>query len=188
MDNVEDYIYMLMVFKRNEDRLSGKFEEVGEHLDRKFEAIDEKLSEVSSLETRIYETLDAAVSRILSEGARRIGSDMGDEIASQTRSIFSAVGAYHFLKGQIMVACAICASAVLGYFLGWKDVLQLVPGNRVIQTLLYFPAGWCFFICGITYTFFWIGDNWYEIRRKKWYKALLGGQIVGLLLLALAMI
>ncbi|MDL2263078.1 chloride channel protein [Synergistaceae bacterium OttesenSCG-928-I11] len=184
MKDVQSFLHQLLVFKMQDDMLGKRFENLHTFEDR----LNEKIQELASLETRIYETLDAAVSRILSEGARRIGSDMGDEIASQTKSIFSAVGAYHFLKGQIIVACAICASAVLGYFLGWKDVLQLVPGNRVLQTLLYFPAGWCFFICGITYTFFWIGDNWYEIKRKKWYKALLGGQIIGLLLLALAMI
>lgn len=183
MKDVQSFLHQLLVFKMQEDTLGKQFENLNAFEDR----LNEKIQELASLETRIYETLDAAVSRILSEGATRIGADMGSEIAAQTKSIFSAVGAYHSLKGQIIVACAICGSTVLGYFLGWKDVLRLIPGGSVLQTLLYFPAGWCFFLCGATYTFLWIGDNWYEIKRKKWYKALLGGQIIALLLLLLAM-
>lgn len=184
MKDVQSFLHQLLVFKMQEDALGKQFENLNAFEDR----LNEKIQELASLETRIYETLDAAVSRILSEGATRIGADMGSEIAAQTKSIFSAVGAYHSLKGQIIVACTICGSASLGYFLGWKDVLQLIPGGKVLQTLLYLPAGWCFFLCGAAYAFLWIGDNWYEIKKKKWHKAFLGVQIIVLLLLLLSLI
>ena len=172
MNAVEDYLYILMIFKRQSDALGQRFDEISE------------------LERKIHGTLEHSIDRILGEGAREIASEMGDEIADHARNAFSVIGGYHMLKGQILVACAICGSAILGYFLGWHDILRRIPtpDNRVLQTLLYFPAGWCFLLCGATYTFLWIGDNWYEIKRMKWYKALLGGQILGLLLLLLLLI
>lgn len=178
MSNVQSFLYLLLVFQLYEDTLSGQFERLNAFEGR----LSERFQEIASLETQINDTLEGAVDRILGEGATKIGANMSNEIASQTRGIFSAVGAYHALKGQILVACVICGAGALGYFLGLKDVLRLAPGGGIMEALLFMPAGWCFFLCGVTYTFLWIGDNWINIKRRKLYKAFLGVQIFILLL------
>lgn len=184
MGNIQSFLHQLLVFKLYEDTLRGQFEQLQAHEER----MNEKIEGLAALERRITATLEMSVERVLGEGAERIGADMGDKIAAQVKGIFSAVGAYHSLKGQILVACAICGSGALGYFLGLGDVLRLVPGGGVLQTLIFLPAGWCFFLCGMTYTFLWIGDNWVNIRKRKLYKAFLGGQVLALLLLVVGLV
>ncbi|GHV30583.1 hypothetical protein FACS1894167_11660 [Synergistales bacterium] len=46
MESVKDYLYMLMIFKRNEDRLNTRFDEMG------------------ALEKRIHDTLESELPRV----------------------------------------------------------------------------------------------------------------------------
>ena len=188
MESVEDYIYMLMIFKRNEDRLSRKFEDVEGRLDRKLEALDTRFEAISALETRIVETLELSVERILGEGARRIGCDMGDEIAAKAKELLSAVAEYHRTRGQVILAAFVCAVSAISYCIGRSNIPDVIPEGGISRALLIMPAGWCFVLCGITYSFFWVGDNWFAIRRSKWYKAFLGIQLTAWLSLAVKML
>lgn len=174
MANVQSFLHQLLVFKLYEDTLRRQFKDLASFEDR----LNERFQEMAALETRIDQTLEEAVSRLLSEGAVRIGGDMSEEIASQTKGIFSAVGAYHGIRGQVLVACIVCASAALGYIFGLRDILSALSPGGAIEALLFMPAGWCFFLCGLAYTFFWVGDRWFKIRRRKWFKALLGLQVL----------
>lgn len=179
MNNVQSFLHQLLVFKMQEDTLKKQFEDLGSFEGR----LNERFDEMASLESGITETLESVVTRILTDGAEKIGSNMGNEIASQTKGIFSAVGAYHMLKGRVLAVCGIYAAGGLGYFLGARDLLHLTPNVGPLKTLLFLPAGWCLILCGAVYTFLWTGDHWFEIKKKKWYKALFGAQIIGLLLL-----
>jgi len=179
MNNVQSFLHQLLVYKLYEDTLKKQFENLGSFEDR----LNERFNEMASLESGITETLESVVTRILTDGAEKIGSNMGDEIASRTKGIFSAVGAYHLLKGKILAVCGIYVAGALGYFLGAKDLLHLMPNVGVLKTLLFLPAGWCLLLCGLVYTFCWIGDHWFNIKKKKLYKAFLGTLIIALLVL-----
>jgi hypothetical protein len=72
MNNVEDYLYMLMVFKRNEDRVDSTLAEFRDEMKARFD-------EVAAMEQSIRSTLENSISRVLGVGAREIGRDMGDE-------------------------------------------------------------------------------------------------------------
>ena len=96
MGSVEDYLYMLMVFKRSEDRINAGLESFRDNLDKRF-------SEISELEKRINGTLESAIERVLGEGAMRIGEEMGHSVAEGAKEVLSSSGGYNFLRGQIWV-------------------------------------------------------------------------------------
>ena len=184
MGNIQSFLHQLLVFKLYEDILKTQFKELGAFETR----LNERFQEMSESESRINQTLESSVDRVLGEGAKRIGADMGEEIASHAKTVFAGVGAYYLTKGQIIVACLFWPTAVLAYWLGYNDILRIISGGRIFQALLHLPAGWCFLICGMTYTFLWIGDNWHKIRKRLLFKTLLGIQVFGLLILALVLL
>jgi hypothetical protein len=181
MGSVEDYLYMLMVFKRNEDRITGKITSFENDL-------SEKLNEISVLEKKINETLEIAIERVLGDGAARIGADMGEKIASGAEQTLASFGEYRSVRGQIMLACFICVSSVLAYWLGAAGFLESVSTGGALSGLLFLPAGWCVFFCGAAHTFFWVGDHWGKIKRTALYKTFLGVKVFLLLALALSLL
>lgn len=188
MTNVQSFLYQLLVFKLHEDTLRDALRQQFEDL-RSFEGrLNEKIEGIGELETQVNETLTSSVDRVLGEGAKRIGADMGEEIASQAKTAFAGIGAYYLVKGKIAVACIVCLIAAVSYFLGQNDALSLTPNGGPLQALMYLPAGWCFVFCGMVYTFLWVGDNWNKIRKKILFKALLAVQIFVLLAFVLAML
>ena len=170
MNSVEDYLYILMIFKRQSDVLGQRFDEISE------------------LERKIHDTLERSVDRILGEGARAIASDMGEEIADHARNAFTEGASYYRLKGQIIVACLFWPTMALSYLLGQYGALDWLPSTSFLRAFMSIPAGWCLFLCSAIYTFLWVGDYWYDIRRKLLFKVLLGLQIFAELLLALMMV
>jgi hypothetical protein len=178
MGSVEDYLYMLMVFKRNEDRITVKI--------ASFEAaLSEKLDEISALEKKINGTLEAAIERVLGDGAARIGADMGEKIAASAGHTLTTLGEYRSIRGQIMLAGFVCVVSAIAYRLGAAGFLESVSSSGSLKGLLFLPAGWCVFFCGAAHTFFWVGDHWGRIKKTVLYKAFLGVQVF--LLSALAM-
>ena len=84
MRDVQSFLYLLLVFKLHENTMKDKF------------------TEIAALEKRIQDTLESSVDRLLSDGARRIGEGMGDEIAAGARSLLSSTAEYHSLRGQLI--------------------------------------------------------------------------------------
>jgi hypothetical protein len=181
MGSVEDYLYMLMVFKRNEDRITGKI--------ASFEnCLAERFGEMSALEKKINETLESSIDRVLGEGATRIGADMGEKIAASAEQTLTSLGEYRFVRGQIILACFTCVISALAYWLGAAGFLESVSSEGALRGLLFLPAGWCVFFCGAAHTFFWVGDNWGRIKRTTLYKTFLGVQAFLLLMLAISLL
>jgi hypothetical protein len=181
MGSVEDYLYMLMIFKRNEDRINGK-------LDAFENAIDGKLDAVAALDKKINETLESSIHRILGEGAARIGVEMSEKIAADTKGVLSSFGEYHILRGRTILAGFLCVTFAIAYRLGEAGILNAVPGGSMLEAVLFLPAGWSVFFCGATYTFLWAGDHWNRIKKTALYKILMGAQIFSLLMLGLALL
>jgi hypothetical protein len=177
MGSVEDYLYMLMVFKRSEDRINAGLAEFRDGLGKRFD-------EMSELEKKINGTLEGAIERALGEGAGRIGAEMGESIAAQAEETLASYGEYRSVRGQVMLACLTCLTAAVSYWLGAAGFLESVQPGGGMEALLFLPAGWCVFFSGAAYTFLWAGDHWGRIKGAALYKALLGVQI--LLLSALA--
>ena len=180
MANVQSFLYQLLVFKLHEDTMKTQFGELARFESR----LNEKFEAMAALESKIHETLENSVERILGEGARRIGEDMGDTIADRAEHVLTAVAEYHSIRGQTIIICFICIITSLAYWLGSGNVLKWLPAGGPLEALLFLPAGWCVFLCGVTYTFFWIGDHWKRIKRTMLCKTLLGLQLFSLAWLA----
>ena len=167
MKDVQSFLHLLLVFKLHENIMNEKF------------------SEMATLEKKIQDTLENSVERILGEGAARIGADMGKAIADGARDTLTSFGEYHTLRGRTILICFICLTSSLAYWLGANNFLSVVPSGGALEALLFLPAGWSVFFCGVTYTFLWAGDHWGRIKKTTLYRTFLGLQIFFLLILAL---
>jgi hypothetical protein len=176
MGSVEDYLYMLMVFKRSEDRINAGLESFRDNLDKRF-------GEMSELEKRINETLEGAIERVLGEGAVRIGEEMGHHVAEGAKEVLSSSGGYHFLRGQIWVVCLIGTLAGIAYWLGSAGWPRSGDGTGPLEAIAALPSGWAVFVCGVMYAYMWAFDNWGLVRGSRFYKGVLG--LMGMALSAL---
>jgi hypothetical protein len=167
MANVQSFLHLIMLFKLHEDAMNAKF------------------NAMSELERKIQATLEGSIEKILTDGAARMASDMSAAVTEGTKETLTSFGAYHSLRGQTILVCFITVIAAIAYRLGAGRILNAIPSGSAFEGLLFLPAGWCVFLCGVTYTFLWVGDHWGKIKKTALYKAFLGLQIFFLLILAL---
>jgi hypothetical protein len=95
MANVQSFLHLLMVFKLHEDATREQFGKL-ESLEAR---LNERFDEMGVLSAKIDKTLEASIGRILGDGAREIGRDMGDYIAEQAKESLGARDDYQFLRG-----------------------------------------------------------------------------------------
>jgi hypothetical protein len=170
MGSVEDYLYMLMVFKRNEDRITREIASFGA-------ALSEKLGEISALEKKINGTLEVTIGRVLGEGAARIGADMGEKIAEGAGQTLASFGEYHFLRGQVWITFLMSVIASLSYWLGSANVIR-GGGMGPLEILLLLPSGWLAVICCSMYAYMWSWDHWKLVKNSIRHKLIFASQIL----------
>jgi hypothetical protein len=166
MGSVEDYLYMLMVFKRSEDRINAGLANFSDEMKARF-------GEMSELEKNINGTLETAIERILGEGARRIGTEMGYHVAEGAKEVLSSSGGYHFLRGQIWVVCVTGIFAAIAYRLGSAGALGPAEGIGPLEAMIMLPSGWAVFVCGVMYAYMWAFDNWDRVKGSRFFKGVL---------------
>jgi hypothetical protein len=183
MRDVQSFLYLLLVFKLNEDTMRTQFEKLVSFEGR----LSEKFDEIGALSARINETLSGSIERILGEGAKRIGGAMGDEIASRSSEVMSSVNEFHTIRGYIVAASVTGISSTLAYWFGLSGVLRMDEINGPFRGVLALPAGWWMFFCCAAYTYFWCFDNWKKVKRSVFYKWLLAlqGVIMAVLLISM---
>jgi hypothetical protein len=170
MRDVQSFLHLLLVFKLHEDTMKKQFDEM------------------AALERKIHETLESSIEKILGEGGRRIGADMGDEIASRAERVLVSVEDYHSLRGQTLIVCFFWVVSAFAYWLGTGDALRFIAKGGIMEALLFLPAGWCVFLCGAAHTFLWVGDHWKQIKRTLLFRILLVVQIFFLLAVVLTLL
>jgi hypothetical protein len=181
MSNVEDYLYMLMVFKKNEDKVNDALATFRNEMGAKFE-------EMGALAGKIDGTLENSITRVLGEGARQIGRDMGYHIAESAKGVLGASEEFHFLRGQTMVAGLVILLATVAYWLGAEYGLGDINKPDFFSILLYLPAGNVILVCGSLCTVMWCLDHWKLLKRDVFQKARLVLQILVLLALLLCLL
>jgi hypothetical protein len=184
MRDVQSFLHLLLVFKLHEDSMRKQFNELVLLESR----LNEKLAEITASESKIKNTLESSIERVLGEGAQKIGRDMGDSIAAHAESALTAVGEYHSLRGQTLIVCFICIISALAYWLGTGNTLQSVSSGGTLEAFMFLPAGWCVFFCGAFHALLWACDHWYRIKKTVLYKTLMGLQVFFLSLLALILL
>ena len=152
MSNVKDYLYMLMVFKRNEDRVTDQLVSFKKEMQARFD-------EMGVLEKKIDATLGNTLEGMLGKGAEKIGYAMGRDIVNSAKSVIQTNGDFHFVRGQAMVACVMALIACVAYWLGSVDAFYLGGGRSFFNAFLWFPAGGLALICGMIYTATWYLDH-----------------------------
>jgi hypothetical protein len=156
-----------MVFKRSEDKLNRRFDEMSE------------------LEGKIHDTLESSISRILGDGAREIGRDIGYQVAESAKDALKGHEEFHYARGQVAVIVVMLMLSVVAYLLGAVYGFGSEGNGDFLDILLRFPAGNVVLVCGIAYVTFWCYDHWRLVRNDVFCKVRLVLQILVLLALLL---
>jgi hypothetical protein len=184
MANVQSFLHLLMVFKLHEDVTIEQFGRL-ESLEAR---LNEKFDEMGELSAKIDKTLEASIERILGDGARAIGRDMGNDIAARACEVLSSVREFHTFRGCIVMAAFTGIISTVAYWLGMSGVLNLGEANGLLSPVLLMPAGWWMLFCLASYTYFWCFDHWYLVKRSALYKGLLALQGLVMIILLLYML
>jgi hypothetical protein len=171
MSSVEDYLYMLMVFKRNEDRVNGAITGFRDEMAARFD-------EMGALERKIDDKLEGTISKVLGDGASEISRDMGVKIAESARGVLSATEEFHFWRGQTFVAGLIIALSVVSYWLGAVYGFGNEDKSDYLSIFLRLPAGMVVLYCGFVYAMLWCFDHWKLLKRDTFCKVRFGLQIL----------
>ena len=155
MNTVEDYLYILMIFKRHSDALERRFDEI------------------SALERRINNTLESSIERILGEGATRIGADMGKAIAEKSSEVMSSVQEFYGMRGYIVATGITGILAAAAYWFGVSGAFIMEEIDGLPRGVLLLPAGWWMLISIASYTYFWCFDNWRYVKTSAFHKWIL---------------
>ena len=181
MGNVEDYLYMLMVFKRNEDRVSGALTGFRDEMTAKFD-------EMGALSNKIDNTLENSVSRVLGDGAREIGRDMGDEIAAAAKDSLREYEEFHYLRGQFAIMGFAVAIALTAYWLGSQFRFDQIDNESFFSYLLNLRSGLALFLCVFGYAYFWSVDHWKRIKKDWFYRTRFVLQIMLVVVLVITLL
>jgi hypothetical protein len=176
MGNVKDYLYMLMVFKRNEDRVNGAIADFRDEMAARFD-------EMGALERKIDNKLEDTISKVLGDGAKEISRDMGFQIAESAKEVLSSTKEFHFLRGQTFVAGLVIVLSAVSYWLGAMYGLGNEDSGDFLGVLLRIPAGIVVLYCGFVYAMLWCLDYWKLLKRDIFCKVRFGLQILVLLAL-----
>jgi hypothetical protein len=178
MGSVEDYLYMLMIFKRNEDRISAQMASFRKEMKARFD-------ELGVLEKKIDATLGKTLEDMLGKGAEKIGYAMGRDIVDSAKEVLNKNGDFHFLRGQVLTVCITSLMAALAYWLGSMGTFDFSEGRSFFWRFFWFPAGGLMIICSFAYVYFWYFDHEGWIGQYPTYMIKFTLQILILLALLL---
>ena len=148
MSSVEDYLYMLMIFKRNEDRISAQMATFRKEMKARFD-------EMGVLEKKIDATLGKTLEDMLGKGAEKIGYAMGRDIVDSAQRVLNKNGEFHFLRGQVLTVVITTLMATLAYWFGTVGLFDFREGGSFFRALFQVPASGVAFICALLYTGAW---------------------------------
>lgn len=183
MRDVQSFLHLLLVFKLHEDSMGKEFDKLVTLENR----LNGKFEEMAGLESKINSTLESSIEKILGERAQKIGRDIGDSIADEAKEVLGTRDDYHFLRGQVWIACLISILTTLAYWLGSKHTLSVGDDAGAVRTLLMLPSGWLAFVCYSLYTYMWAFDHWKKVKKSAYYRGILVLQGLVLLLLFMYM-
>jgi hypothetical protein len=162
---------MLMVFKRNEDRVNGAIAGFREEMKDQFD-------EMGALEEKIHGTLESSISRVLGDGAREIGRNMGEEIAAEAKAMLTSHEEFHYLRGQFAIIGLIVALSTVAYWLGSQFGFEHIGNESFFSYLLNLRSGLVVFTGAFGYAYFWSVDHWKLIKGEWFYKTRFALQIL----------
>jgi hypothetical protein len=184
MANVQSFLHLLMVFKLHEDMMDGQFSKLEALKGR----LDEKFNEMGVLSRNINETLERSIVRILGDGAREIGRNMGASIAEGAKETLGGRDDYQSLRGQVCVVCLLTFVSAVAYRLGEINAIGPESYSSVLGPLFQMPSGWWAFFCCSLYTVMWAYDHWELVKKSAFHKGILAVQLLILAALILSVL
>jgi hypothetical protein len=181
MSSVEDYLYMLMIFKRNEDRISAQMAYFRKEMKARFD-------EMGVLEKKIDATLGKTLEDMLGKGAEKIGYAMGRDIVDSAKEVLKKNGEFHFLRGQVLTVLITTLMATLAYWFGTVKLFNFGESESFLRAFMQIPASGVAFLCAFTYTCFWYFDHEGWIGKYPTYMIKFTLQIFLLLALLLCLL
>jgi hypothetical protein len=135
MSSVEDYLYMLMIFKRNEDRISAQMTSFRKEMKARFD-------EMGVLENKIDDTLGKTLEDMVDK-MRGVFVEKADDLAAQKNKT-ETWRSWALMMSVLVIFGAIMVNS--GYVLGsGTSPFWLHPNNRLQLILSWFlnvPSGW----------------------------------------------
>jgi hypothetical protein len=135
MSSVEDYLYMLMVFKRNEDRVSSQMLSFKKEMKARFDAM-------GILENKIDARLGKTLEEMLDKMAG-VFVEKADELASQKNKV-ETWRTWAFMMSALVMFSAMILNA--GYLMGSGAYpFWLYTRSKSLSILSWFfnvPSGW----------------------------------------------
>jgi hypothetical protein len=184
MRDVQSFLYLLLVFKLHEDVTREQFGKL-EALETR---LNEKFGEMGELSSKIDKTLEASIERVLGDGAREIGRDMGRYIAEHAKESLGARDDYQFLRGQVLSIGVMGFIAAFAYQFGTANALDSLDGTGSTGALLTLPAGWWAFFCCALHNFMWAYDHWKLVKESTFHKTIFAVQCLILAVLIIAIL
>jgi len=139
-NNVEDFLYVLMVFKRSEDEIAGQLHSFKEEMKTWFD-------EMNALEKKIDTTLENSIEKILRDGTRDMNQIMLEHVKSSGGRLLGNIRDYYQVRGHIICIAGATFLTYLAYLSGRVGVLAE-----------WWWAGWPV-ICAFVFYGFWYLDR-----------------------------
>ena len=143
MSSVEDYLYMLMIFKRNEDRISAQMDSFKKEMKARFD-------EIGFLEKKIDTTLGKTLEDMFGKGAEKALVRISEAVYQKSEDIAARknrgfmLRSWGFAQSMTLMLCVIALNA--GYMMGnGRDPFWLRPANtgeRILGWFFNAPSGW----------------------------------------------
>ena len=156
--NVEDYLAMLLAFKRSEDKITEQMALFTREMESRF-------AQMGDLKGQMLAAISKTVNDRFEQNSQKIEKDMGNNIASRAIDVLREGQDYYYIKGQVIVACTITFLAVAAYWLGQLNAFHF-EGMNFLRLILRFPAGGVILICvGVYLLISYVESEW---RYRDW--------------------
>lgn len=170
MRDIQEYLYLYLVFRMNEDRLVKKTEALCNANER--------------LEAEFHDTLNRNLNRLVAD----VGEKMSTEIVDRANSILTEVGEFHAQRGWIVNICFNGVIAALAYWMGTANMLRFDQRHAPLSFILTMPAGWWMLFSSLAFAGFWAYEHWEQVLCASMLNKVLLALVFLSLIAALALI
>ena len=145
MKDIQEYLYLFLVFRLSEDRLGEKIDELGE------------------VNKQLEEGFRDSLNQTLRDVSRGIGRELGEEIGYRTKKILTETTDFYTMRGCVIFTCFTGIIATLAYWMGAANMLRFDQRSGPFSFILTMPAGWWMIFTGLAFAGFWAHEHWKQI-------------------------
>jgi len=145
MRDIQEYLYLFLVFRLSEDRLGAK------------------MDELCTVNKKLEEDFRDALNHVLRDVSRGIGREMGEEVGYRMKKILSETDDFYTMRGCVIFVCFTGIIAALAYWMGAANVLRFDESSGPVSFILKMPAGWWMIFSCLVFAGFWTYEHWEQV-------------------------